>query len=45
VDNVLDKDPPTVQSNPGVTTASNVTNPGFYDVLGRRWYVGVKATF
>ena len=28
-----------------VTTASNVTNPGFYDVLGRRYYIGVKAQF
>jgi iron complex outermembrane recepter protein len=45
IDNLLDKDPPTVQANPGVTTASNVTNPGYYDILGRRYYVGFKANF
>jgi len=45
IDNLLDKDPPVVQSNPGVTTASNVTNPGYYDVLGRRYYIGFKASF
>jgi outer membrane receptor protein involved in Fe transport len=45
IDNLLDKQPPAVQRNPGLTTASNVTNAGFYDVLGRRYYLGVKATF
>jgi iron complex outermembrane recepter protein len=45
IDNLLDKDPPVVGANPGVTTSSNVTNTGFYDVLGRRFYVGVKASF
>jgi outer membrane receptor protein involved in Fe transport len=45
VDNLLDKDPPVTQSNPGVTTASNTTVPGDYDVLGRRYYIGVKASF
>ena len=45
VDNLLDKEPPTVQANPGTTTASNVTNPGYYDILGRRYYVGFKASF
>jgi len=45
IDNVLDKDPPPVQRNPGFTTASNVTNPGYYDVLGRRYYIGIKASF
>jgi outer membrane receptor protein involved in Fe transport len=45
IDNLLDKDPEVVGANPGVTTASNVTNTGFYDVLGRRFYVGVKASF
>ena len=38
--NVADKDPPTftsyVQAN---------TDPSTYDVLGRRFYVGVKARF
>jgi iron complex outermembrane recepter protein len=42
IDNLLDKDPLVVGANPGVTTASNLTNTGFYDVLGRRFYVGAK---
>ncbi len=45
IDNLLDKQPMVVGANPGVTTSSNVTNPGYYDVLGRRYYVGLKATF
>ena len=45
IDNVLDKQPLSVGANPGVTDAANQTNPGFYDVLGRRYYVGVKASF
>jgi outer membrane receptor protein involved in Fe transport len=44
IDNLLDKRPPVVGANPGVTTSSNVTNAGYYDPLGRRFYVGVKAT-
>jgi iron complex outermembrane receptor protein len=52
VDNVFDKDPLVVGFNPGsnpngpiVDSNSDVTNPSFYDPLGRRYYVGVKATF
>ncbi len=45
VDNLLDKQPPVTAFNPGVTSASNTTNPGYYDILGRRYYVGVKASF
>jgi outer membrane receptor protein involved in Fe transport len=45
IENLFDKQPPVVGANPGVTTASNVTNPGLYDPLGRRFYVGVKASF
>ena len=45
IDNLLDKQPLVVGANAGVTTASNLTNPGFYDTLGRRYYVGVKAVF
>ena len=45
IDNLLDKEPLVVGANPGVTTSSNVTNPGFYDPLGRRFYVGLKASF
>jgi outer membrane receptor protein involved in Fe transport len=45
IDNLLDKDPLIVGANPGVTTSSSTTNTGFYDVLGRRFSVGVKASF
>jgi outer membrane receptor protein involved in Fe transport len=45
IDNVLDKQPLSLGANPGVTDASNMTNPGFYDVLGRRYYVGVRAQY
>jgi outer membrane receptor protein involved in Fe transport len=45
IDNLANKQPLVVGANPGVTTASNQTNPGFYDPLGRRYYVGVKAKF
>jgi outer membrane receptor protein involved in Fe transport len=45
VDNVLDKEPPVVGANPGVSNAMGNTMPGYYDVLGRRYYIGVKAQF
>jgi outer membrane receptor protein involved in Fe transport len=45
IDNLFDKDPLVVGANPGTTTASNMTNAGFYDPLGRRYYVGLKATY
>ncbi len=46
IDNLLDEDAPLTQSNPaGGDTDSDVTNPGLYDLLGRRWYFGVKASF
>ncbi len=45
INNLLDKNPPVVGANPGTTTASSTTNPGFYDVLGRRYFVGLKASF
>jgi len=45
IDNLLDKNPPIVGANPGVTTSSSTTNPGMYDILGRRFYLGVKASF
>jgi outer membrane receptor protein involved in Fe transport len=46
VDNLLDKAPPVVGANPAAKdTNSNQTNAQFYDVLGRRFYVGVKAKF
>jgi outer membrane receptor protein involved in Fe transport len=49
VDNLFEVDPELTQSNPlgagGGDTDSDVTNAGLYDLLGRRWYVGVKASF
>jgi len=45
IENLFDKQPPAIGYNPGVTDASNTTNPGYYDILGRRYYVGVKAEF
>jgi iron complex outermembrane recepter protein len=45
IENLMDKQPPAIGYNPGVTDASNTTNPGYYDILGRRYYIGVKADF
>ena len=49
IDNLLDAEPELTQSNPrgagGGDTDSDITNPGLYDLLGRRYYVGVKASF
>lgn len=46
VDNLFDKGAPLTQSNPaGGDTDSDITNAGLYDLLGRRFYVGVKASF
>ena len=50
VDNLLDRDPPRVGQDPtllnsSVGNANGVTLPGNYDVLGRRYYFGVKSRF
>ncbi|MET0291316.1 MAG: TonB-dependent receptor [Steroidobacteraceae bacterium] len=45
IDNLLDTDPEIVGRNPGVTAGLGATLPNFYDVLGRRYYAGVKLTF
>ncbi len=45
IDNLLDKDPPIVGFNPGVDNASASTNPARYDVLGRRYFVGIGLEF
>jgi outer membrane receptor protein involved in Fe transport len=44
IDNLLDEEPPIVGSRPGDRNAEN-TRPDYYDVLGRRMYVGLKMTF
>jgi iron complex outermembrane receptor protein len=45
VDNVFDKEPLVVGAIPGADSNADITNPGFYDPLGRRYYVGMKASF
>ena len=49
VDNLLDTDPPLTGRNPNhPTNPSNglgITSAGNYDVLGRRYYVGMAVTF
>jgi outer membrane receptor protein involved in Fe transport len=48
LDNLFDKSPPVVGSDLGGPTAdsnSDATSPGYYDILGRRWFVGLKVTF
>ena len=41
IDNLTDRDPPRVGVNPGQTAAAGITNPQYYDVLGRRYYMSV----
>jgi iron complex outermembrane receptor protein len=45
VDNLTDTGPVTVGRIPGVNNATGITDPGFYDTIGRRFYVGLKARF
>jgi iron complex outermembrane recepter protein len=45
VDNLFNADPNIVAANPPVTNNATNTLPGYYDLLGRRYYLGVKATF
>jgi len=45
VDNLLDTDPEIVGRNPGVTNNTGITNQGYYDILGRRYYAGLKFSF
>jgi outer membrane receptor protein involved in Fe transport len=46
VENLFDKEPPIEGEIPGVTSAAGMTDPsGVYDELGRRYYIGMKATF
>ncbi len=52
VDNLFDEDPPVVGLDPGdpsrgINPDHNLgnTEPGYYDPLGRRYYVGLKMTF
>jgi outer membrane receptor protein involved in Fe transport len=45
IDNLFDEDPETINNNPGIDSNSNSTNAGFYDTLGTRYYIGLKASF
>jgi outer membrane receptor protein involved in Fe transport len=56
ISNIFDKQPPTtgssipLYSSAGLLTGlassgAGATNSNFYDVLGRRFYVGIRASF
>jgi outer membrane receptor protein involved in Fe transport len=45
VDNLFDADPKIVGRNPPNTNNATNTLPGYYDLLGRRYYLGLKASF
>jgi iron complex outermembrane receptor protein len=48
IDNLLDEEPRIIGANPVGAQANNnggVTNAQYYDILGRRAYVGVKMSF
>jgi outer membrane receptor protein involved in Fe transport len=45
VDNLMNRQPPVVGAQPGVTDGAGNTNASVYDVLGRRYYVSLKAKF
>jgi outer membrane receptor protein involved in Fe transport len=42
IDNLFDADPEIVGADPPRTNAAGVTAPGYYDTLGRRYYLGLK---
>jgi outer membrane receptor protein involved in Fe transport len=44
IDNLLDEEPLIVGAQPGDNNAE-VTRPDFYDIIGRRAYVGIKMSF
>jgi iron complex outermembrane recepter protein len=45
IDNLLDRDPSVVGRNPGITNANGATSPGFYDPIGRRYYLAAEVNF
>lgn len=45
IDNLFDFDPEIVGRTPGTTAARGSTSAGFYDPLGRRYYVAVEMNF
>jgi outer membrane receptor protein involved in Fe transport len=45
VENLANAQPPIVGRIPGVNNAYGSTDPNYYDVLGRRYFIGVTAKF
>jgi outer membrane receptor for ferrienterochelin and colicin len=45
IDNLFDPDPEIVGELPGINNNRGNTLPGFYDILGRRFWVGVNFNF
>jgi outer membrane receptor protein involved in Fe transport len=45
VDNLFNTEPEVIGEIPGVDNALGNTSPGFYDTLGRRFYLGLKMSF
>ena len=45
IDNLFDADPEIVEARPGADSNSDVTRADYYDILGRRAYVGLKMSF
>jgi len=44
VENLFDKEPPPVGVVPGVNSNAGVTDFNSYDILGRRYYIGLKTS-
>jgi outer membrane receptor protein involved in Fe transport len=45
VDNLFDEEPVIVEARPGVDSNTDVTRTEYYDILGRRAYIGLKMSF
>jgi outer membrane receptor protein involved in Fe transport len=45
IDNLFDEDPVIVEARPGVDSNTDVTRTEYYDILGRRAYVGLQMSF
>jgi outer membrane receptor protein involved in Fe transport len=45
IDNLFDEEPLIVEVRPGVDSNTDITRSEYYDVLGRRAYVGLKIRF
>jgi iron complex outermembrane recepter protein len=45
IDNLFDEEPVIVEARPGVDSNTDVTRTEYYDILGRRAYIGLKMSF